>query len=80
MIVSAHPYREPESPCAPAPPEADAGVALDDLVVALLLLVVGGLGVLSGLSMDRQAQLSLGLVLIAFAIKVGWDARRSRQR
>jgi hypothetical protein len=80
MTVSAHPYRGPAPPHAPAPPAAEAGVALDDVVVALLLLLVGGLGVLSGLSMDRQAQLSLGLVLIAFAIKVGWEARRSRPR
>jgi uncharacterized membrane protein len=76
LNVSAHPYREPELPSAPTP-AASAGVARDDLVVAVLLLVVGVLGVLSGLSMDRQTQLTLGLVLIAFAVKVGWDARRT---
>jgi hypothetical protein len=76
LIVSAHPYRDSELSSAPTP-RATSGVARDDLVVALLLLVVGVLGVISGLSMDRQAQLTLGLVLLAFAVKVGWDARRT---
>lgn len=69
-----HPYREPGSSRADAPP-ASGGCARDDLVVASLLLVVGVLGVLSGLSMDRQVQLTVGLVLIASAVKVAWDAR-----
>ena len=74
--MSTHPYRESEPPHEPDSLET-ARVARDDLLVALLLLVVGVLGVLSGLSMDRQAQLTLGLVLIVFALKVAWDARRS---
>ena len=69
-----HPYREPASSPAVATP-VSGGVARDDLVVASLLLVVGVLGVLSGLTMDRQVQLTVGLVLIAVAVKVACDAR-----
>jgi hypothetical protein len=76
LNVPAHPYRDSEVSSAPAP-AATARVARDDLVVAILLLVVGVVGVVSGLSMDRQAQLTLGLVLLAFAAKVAWEARRT---
>lgn len=74
LHVPTHPYRDSEPPFPQEPLEA-SGVARDDLFVALLLLVVGALGVLCGLSMDRQAQLTVGLGLIAFALKVAWDAR-----
>ena len=71
-----HPYRDPMAPAEPKPLES-ARVAHDDVVVAVLLLAVGVLAVVCGLSMDRQAQLTIGLVLIAFALKVAWDARAS---
>jgi len=74
LHVPTHPYRESEPPFEQEPLAA-TGVARDDLFVALLLLVVVALGVICGLSTDRQAQLTVGLVLIAFALKVAWDAR-----
>ena len=78
MSVPHHPYRE----CAP-PSEPDsrepARVAPDDVVVALLLLVVGSLGVLSGLTTDRQVPLTLGLVLLASSVKVARAAGDSRR-
>lgn len=76
--MSSHPYRESAAPRTVASSKS-AGVARDDVVVALLLLVVGMLEVLSGVSMGRQTHLTLGLVLLAFAIKVAWDARGSRR-
>lgn len=72
----AHPYRQPAPPQEPHSLET-VRVAHDDLLVAILLLAVGVLVVVSGLSMDRQAQLTLGLGLIVLALKVAWDARRS---
>lgn len=77
--VPGHPYREPESSPAEASP-APGCVARDDLVVACALLVVGVLGVLSGLSTDRQVELTVGLVLIALGVKVAWDSRTAGPR
>lgn len=76
--MAAHPYRDC-SPRVPEEPPPAPVIASDDVAVALLLFLVGVLGVSSGLAMDGQAQLSLGLVLIAFAVKVALGARERVQ-
>ena len=68
-----HPYREAAT-VAPTPAEEPPEDGRSDTVVlALVLLVVGGLGVGIGISADRTLELKLGLLMIALAAKVASD-------
>jgi hypothetical protein len=72
----AHPYREPTTR-AEEPPARQAAVAPDDVIVAVMLLVIGTLVVAIGISTDRGVELSLGMVLLGLSAKVAYDARRA---
>ena len=73
-----HPYREPAGrPTCPATREP---LSPDDVVVAVMLFLLGALGLGIGVSCDRGLELSLGLILIALSAKVVHDARRAAGR
>lgn len=67
-------YREPAAERSPLPQRRVLG---DDLVVALMLLLVGRAGIAIGSSADRATELSFGVIRIGLAAKVAWDAFHS---
>ena len=61
---------------APAPPEKKR-LCPEDIVVAVMLFVLGALGIGVGVCAHRGLELSLGLLSFALSVKVVHDARRA---
>jgi hypothetical protein len=66
--VRRSPYREPGSVTdAAAPERVQPATGADDFAVAVVLFLVGVIGVGIGVAADRGMELILGLVMIALA-------------
>ncbi|MDB4946302.1 MAG: hypothetical protein JWP97_5836 [Labilithrix sp.] len=70
------PYRGNAGPSRQRSPEPPSPERMDDVSLALLLVVVGGVGMVVGIAADRATELVLGALLLMMGAKVANEARR----